>query len=201
MLDMAKVPRRLKVMQAVGEWRQPTSGMLPGCPGATFVMSLLLERWRRGTGAASPTTRVRCWVDGSTASGKGCTDGLGTLVAAVLCMEDLEQGDGLRANRKKSGAEVSHPRLLRLVEVAAEVRRRAPQGLVVGCGELEPLGWEALWRQLLQADAGTRFEWHGCRNPEVDLRAVASATSVWISFDNLPPDDDVGEVLRANRGV
>ncbi len=79
MLDMAKAPRRLKVMQAVGEWRQPTSGMLPGCPGATFVMSLLLERWRRGTGAASPTTSVRCWADDSTTSGRGCTAGLATV--------------------------------------------------------------------------------------------------------------------------
>ena len=30
---------------------------------------------------------------------------------------------------------------------------------------------------------------------------MASATSVWISFDDLPPDDEVGELLRANRGV
>ena len=80
MLDMAKARRRIKAMQAVGEWQQPT------CPGATFVMSLLLERWRRGTAAASPTTRVRCWVDDSTASGKGCTSGLATLVAAVRGM-------------------------------------------------------------------------------------------------------------------
>ena len=48
MLDMAKARRRIKVMQAVGGWQQPTSGMLPGCPGATFVMSIVLERWRRG---------------------------------------------------------------------------------------------------------------------------------------------------------
>ena len=95
----------------------------------------------------------------------------------------------------------SHPQLRQLVEAAASVRRRAPLGLVVGCGELEPPGWEALWRQLLQADAAISLEWHCCRNPEVDLRAVASATSVWVSVDSLPPDDDVGEVLRANRGV
>ena len=49
MLDMATAARCIKVLQAVGEWRQPTSGMLPGCPAATFVMSILLERWRRGT--------------------------------------------------------------------------------------------------------------------------------------------------------
>ncbi len=80
MLDMARAPRRIKVLQAVGDWRLPTSGMLPGCPGATFVMCLLLERWRRGTSAASLTVRVRCWVDDSTATGKGRTGGLALLV-------------------------------------------------------------------------------------------------------------------------
>ena len=43
MLDMAKAPRRLKVMTAVGEWREPTCGMIPGCPAATRIMSFLLE--------------------------------------------------------------------------------------------------------------------------------------------------------------
>ena len=60
MLDMAAAPRCIKVLQAVGAWRQPTSGMLPGCPAATFIISLLLERWRRGTKAASLTAQVRC---------------------------------------------------------------------------------------------------------------------------------------------
>ena len=129
MLDMARARRRIKVMQAVGGWQEPTSGMLPGCPGATFVMSIVLERWRRDTAAASPTTKVRCWVDDSTASGKGETNGLATLVVAVRSMEDLEQGDGLRVNRKKSGTVVSHPGLRRLVEAAAKVRRTAPFGL------------------------------------------------------------------------
>ena len=44
MLGMARAPRRVKVLKAVGGWRSPTSGMLTGCPGATFVMGLLLER-------------------------------------------------------------------------------------------------------------------------------------------------------------
>ena len=45
MMDMANAPRRLKVMTAVGEWRDPACGMLPGCPAATRIMCLLLERW------------------------------------------------------------------------------------------------------------------------------------------------------------
>ena len=140
-------------------------------------------------------------MDDSTGTGRGRTGALATLVVGVRGLEDLEQGDGLRVNRKKSGVVVSHPALRLLVEEAAKVRRSAPYGLVVGCGEVEPLGWESVWRQLLQADDATRFEWHGCRDPKVDPRAVASATSVWISFDDLPPDDEVGELLRANRGV
>ena len=88
MLNMARAPRRLKVMSAVGEWHDPTSGMLPGCPAATFVMSLLLERWRRSTGAAWQTTQVRYWVDDSMASAGGSTAGLpqrawGTLSKAM----------------------------------------------------------------------------------------------------------------------
>ena len=140
MLDMARAPRRVKVMQAVGGWRSPTSGMLPGCPGATFVMGLLLERWRRGTKAASLTAKIRCWVDDSTAEGKGCTGGLAVLVAAVRNMEDLEQGDGWKVNRKKSGAVASHPCLKVLVEEANQIRGAAPFGMVLGFGEQEPEG-------------------------------------------------------------
>ena len=54
MLDMAKAPRRIKVMQAVGPWWQPSSGMLPGCPGATFVQSFLLGQREFRTVMRSP---------------------------------------------------------------------------------------------------------------------------------------------------
>ena len=84
MLDMAKAPRRIKVMQAVGPWWEPLSGMLPGCPGATFVQSFLLERWRRFTAAASPSTQVRCWVDDSTAQARGPEPALAA--AGGLCL-------------------------------------------------------------------------------------------------------------------
>ncbi len=43
MLDMSRAPRRLKVMTAVGAWGDPTAGIVPGCPAATFIMSLVLE--------------------------------------------------------------------------------------------------------------------------------------------------------------
>ena len=48
-MDIAKAPRRLKVMTAAGEWRTPTCSLIPGCPAATRIMSLLLERWLRGS--------------------------------------------------------------------------------------------------------------------------------------------------------
>ncbi len=34
MLDVAQAPRRLKVMIAVGDWGDPTAGIVPGCPAA-----------------------------------------------------------------------------------------------------------------------------------------------------------------------
>ncbi len=131
-------------MQAVGEWADPTSGIPPGCPAATFVMCLLLEQWRRFTAAAGPASRVLCWVDDSTASARGRTAGFATLVAAARAMEDLEQGDGPRVNRKKSGVLVSHRALRRLIDEAVAVRSRSPFGLVVGYGPEEPAGWQQL---------------------------------------------------------
>jgi hypothetical protein len=163
MLDMAPAPRCIKVLNAVGEWWLPTSGMLPGCPGATFCMDLLLERWRRGTRAVSLTAQVRCWVDDSTAIGRGRSGSLAVFVGAVRGMEDLEQGDGVRVNRKKSGAVVSHACLQRLVEEAAAVRKAAPLGMVLGYGDVEPAEWVQQWRCALQAPAGTVFRWHGSR--------------------------------------
>ena len=38
-MDMAKAPRRLKVLSAVGEWRDPMCGLVPGCATATRIVS------------------------------------------------------------------------------------------------------------------------------------------------------------------
>ena len=46
MLCMAKSARRIKVLDAIGGCRQPTSSLTPGCPMATFVEGLLMLRWR-----------------------------------------------------------------------------------------------------------------------------------------------------------
>ena len=142
MLSMATAPRRIKVLNAVGEWQVPTSGIIPGCPGATFIMCYVLERWRRFTTAVGPRTWARSWVDDTTAAGKGIIAGLATMVASTRAMEDLEQGDGLKANRVKSGLVVSHKALADLVLETQEVRGQALYGMVVGWGAVQPPGWE-----------------------------------------------------------
>ncbi len=62
------------------------------------------------------------------------------LVSAVRHMENLEQGDGWRVNRRKSGAVASHPCLKKLAEEATKIRGAAPFGMVLGFGEQEPEG-------------------------------------------------------------
>ena len=49
----------LAEMQAVGEWAGPTSRVLPGCPVATFVMTIVLERWKNFTIVVGTNTWVR----------------------------------------------------------------------------------------------------------------------------------------------
>ncbi len=53
-MHVARAPRRLKVMTAVGAWGDPTAGIAPGRPAATFVMSMVLELWRRGLANVQP---------------------------------------------------------------------------------------------------------------------------------------------------
>ena len=127
-------------MTAVGAWGDPTAGIVPGCPAATFIMSLVLERWRRGFAMCSSTARIRCWVDDSTAWDRGATEGLVVWARATRGLEDLEQGDGLKVKRKKYGVVVSHKSLQQVVEEATAERSRSPRGLVVGYGAEEPVG-------------------------------------------------------------
>ena len=44
MLNMDRASRRIKELQAVGEWADPAPSVLPGCPVATFVMTIVLDR-------------------------------------------------------------------------------------------------------------------------------------------------------------
>jgi hypothetical protein len=173
-VDMAKAPRRLKVLTAVGEWRTPTSGMVPGCPAATGIQSLVLERWRRAVSTGCPGAMLRCWVDDSTAAGRGEAQGLAVWIGATRGFEDMEQGDGAKVNRTKSGVVCSHARLQRLVEQAAAVRTTCRYGLVVGCGPVEPQDWESQWRSWLGAPARTVFRWRSS-GAEADVLASIAA--------------------------
>ena len=97
---MARSRRRIKVLDAIGESRQPTSGFVPGCPMATFVEGLLMLRWRlyvsgplpRLLGRVGPAPGgvqppaaarrkpriLRCWVDDSTAGDIGTEESVVT---------------------------------------------------------------------------------------------------------------------------
>ena len=55
-------------------------------------------------------------------------------MSAVRHVEDLEQSDGWRVNRKKSGAVVSNSCLKELAVEAAKVRGTAPFGMGLGFG-------------------------------------------------------------------
>ena len=105
------------------------------------------------------------------ASGRGEAQGLAVWAGATRGFEDLEQGDAAKVNRIKSGIVCSHLRLQRLVEEATALRARCRHGLVVGCGPVEPEGWEQQWRSWLGAPAATVFRW---RSSGADVEMAAS---------------------------
>ena len=165
-------------------------------------MCFVLERWRRFTTAVGPRTWARSWVDDATAAGKGVTAALATMVASTRAMEDLEQGDGLKVNRVKSGLVVSRKRLADLVLETQELRSQSLYGLAVASGAEEQPGWEATWRKRLQAQEDTKFIWCGSKEderPGSDIRAAAAAATVLLWFGKGEPPQGAAEVLRANR--
>ena len=122
MLCMARSRRRIKVLDAIGEARQPTSGLVPGCPMATFVEGLLMLRWRLfaggpvprllgnagqapGGGQAPPRRKprvLRCWVDDSTTGDIGTEASAVTVVRGLRGIELLTASDLLLVNCIKS---------------------------------------------------------------------------------------------------
>ena len=56
-------PRRLRVEGALGECWRPTSGILPGCALAVFVLSVLLRPWDRQIARVHDQLRRRIYVD------------------------------------------------------------------------------------------------------------------------------------------
>ena len=64
LLAAYSAPRRLRVEGALGDRWMPTSGILPGCALAVFVLSVALRPWdRRMERAVAPCLRRRLYVD------------------------------------------------------------------------------------------------------------------------------------------
>ena len=75
-------PRRLRVEGALGERWAPSSGILPGCALAVFVLSTALRPWgRRMERAVDPCLRRRLYVDDLTMWGRGQA---GAILPALL---------------------------------------------------------------------------------------------------------------------
>ncbi len=129
----------------------------PGLPGSHQGHVPAAGAVAAGLLACSPSSLVRCWVDDSTAAGRGVSHGLAVWAEATRGFEDFEQGGGQKVNRRKSGVRVSHPCLRQLVKLATAQRALCPSGLAVGYGPAEPAGWERRCRTLLRAPAAMVF--------------------------------------------
>ncbi len=135
MLDMARGPRRIKVLDVVGSLRQPSSGLIPGCPMATFVMSLLLLRWRQGVeapvGGGLRPRLVRCWVDDSTAGDVGTQESVTTVIKGLRRMELLAASDGLVVNQTKSAVAATPASHREDLTLLLQARQRWARGLLM----------------------------------------------------------------------
>ncbi len=94
--------------------------------------------------------------------------------SATRGFEDIEQGDGGRENRSKSGILVSDSELEELVRQASAAMASCPCGLVVGAGPVEPAGWRELWRELLRSPPGTVFCWRNSSEGREELKLAAA---------------------------
>ena len=79
-------PRRLRVEGALGgEWR-PSSGILPGCAMAVFVLSVLLRPWDRRIERTDDRLRRRIYVDDLTIWARGAAADAAPAAAAGLAV-------------------------------------------------------------------------------------------------------------------
>ena len=100
-LRMFFCERRFKCMDLVGEPRLPAHGLVPGCPSATFVMSILTKSWLEKCRALGVVARA--WVDDCTAFATGLERGCALGGAIKDGLQELEQTFALKVNKKKSG--------------------------------------------------------------------------------------------------
>lgn len=77
-------PRRLRVDGALGSPWEPTSGILPGCALAVFVLSVLVRPWYQRTGKVHDGLRRRMYVDDLTLWARGDPDETAEAVAEAL---------------------------------------------------------------------------------------------------------------------
>ena len=106
---------------------------------ATYVMGLLLHRWRQAIWKAVPHAVKRSWVDDSTASATGdALVGLKLVLANTVAFEDLQATDEAVVNVAKSGYLASHAKEAELVERVLEARMLWPLGGVQIVGEAGP---------------------------------------------------------------
>ena len=77
-------PRRLRVGSAVGEEWLPTSGILPGCALAVFVLSVMIRPWDRKVARVHDSLRRRIYVDDLTFWARGKADDVAPAITESL---------------------------------------------------------------------------------------------------------------------
>jgi hypothetical protein len=95
-------PRRLRVEGALGGTWQPSSGILPGCALAVFLLSVLLRPWDRKVERSHDLVRRRIYVDDLTLWARGDANDVAPAVEGGLAItREFEAAMGWQHNLKK----------------------------------------------------------------------------------------------------
>ncbi len=201
MLNMICGPKRVKVLDIAGQERQPTSGLVPGCPMATFVMELLLHRWRsrvRGYGQARVPKILRTWVDDSTAGDLGKEQSVKICIRGLRAIMEQMDTDRLQVNCSKSA-----------IVAAPESHRDALQELMEGWRQWPHGGLMVLSDEVIPADlVALIIERLGAQDSEVQIgtqenlfwaKAGKASVLVHLPGPEIPPF--TCEVVREAGGV
>ena len=122
---MYRAERAVRISDAVGSPRVPSSGLPAGCPFATIFLAIVTQQWRLLRDMqAGPS--VRTWVDDCTAFVRGEAAAVELAGEAGRKAEEM-QTMSLTVNRPKSGVLGSSSRLTAAMRAAA--------GPVFGCTE------------------------------------------------------------------
>ena len=170
MLHMAQGWRRVKVLDIIGDAREPTSGLVPGCSLATFIMGTLLDRWRQGVRSEPPVLRVpriiRTWVDDSTCGDIGAEQSAVTCIRGLRAMELLSASDLLQVNRVKSAVAATPASHREDMATLIQGRHEWAQGGILIVDEGEVGDDPTLWKS---SKSGLKLErswskWQGTRH-------------------------------------